>query len=56
MMRWLVFALGIVVAAVGLYVVATLDPAPPAVDEIDPESRTRLERVLREAEEETERR
>ncbi len=53
MKRWLVFALGLAIVGAALYGLAVRRAdAPPALDEIDPASRERLERLLREAERE----
>jgi len=54
--RWVALGLGILLALGGLWALAIREPrtpdAPP-LDDIDPESRRRLEEVLRRADEET---
>jgi hypothetical protein len=50
MMRWLVFSLGIAIAAGAIYLVVRNDGQEMPLDEIDDASKQRLERVLREAE------
>ncbi|MCH2170952.1 hypothetical protein MK489_09220 [Myxococcota bacterium] len=54
MLRWLVLPIGLLIAAVALYAVVSLESvglqeiAPP-MDEIDDRSRAKLERVIDEA-------
>ena len=55
MKRWLALALGLVIAALALYVLASSGGDEPS-GEIDAASRARLERVLEEADREADRR
>jgi hypothetical protein len=57
--RWLLLVLGLAVAAAGLFALAGGDAfrlpvasGPPPLEEIDADSRARLEQVLRDAERE----
>lgn len=57
--RWLLLALGLAVAAAGLFALAGGDAVrlpvasgPPPMEEIDADSRARLEQVLRDADRE----
>jgi hypothetical protein len=54
--RWLALGLGLAIAAVAFYLLATTDATPPPTEDIDAASRARLERLLREAEREPGRR
>jgi hypothetical protein len=51
-MRGFILLIGLVLVGVAIFVVVAKDSGPPAVDEIDEQSRAKLEQVLDEAERE----
>ncbi len=51
-MRGFMLLIGLALVAAAIYLVVAKDSGPPAVDEIDDQSRVKLEQVLDEAERE----
>jgi hypothetical protein len=51
-MRGFMLLIGLVLVVVAIFVLVSRDSGPPAVDEIDDQSRVKLEQVLEEAERE----
>lgn len=49
MSRWVLLLLGLAIGGAGLFALASGDRTGPPLDEIDAESRARLERTLEEA-------